>query len=122
MRVQVEIPENLRLRDGLSAVAGLILEQQLNVLLVPQQAIFGAFDAPIVRVQTESGIMERPVVLGNSDDFWTEVKEGLVEGDRIVMQSSQAADPFADAIRRFRSGGNTTFGGGSGGSVIIRGR
>ena len=120
VRVRVQIPDGLQLRDGLSAVAGLVLEQQLNVLLVPQQAIFGTFDTPTVRLQTDSGIIERTVVLGNSDDFWTEVRGGLREGDRVVMQSSQAEDPFSAAIRRFRGGGSNFSGGG--GVIIQQGR
>ena len=117
VRVRVQIPENLDLRDGLSAVADLVLEEQLNVLLVPEQAIFGSFEAPIVRLQTESGIVDRPVVLGNSDGFQPEVLGGLQEGDLVVRQSSQAADdPFGAFRQQFRS-----FGGGGGG-VIIRGR
>ena len=121
LRVRIQIPDNLQLRDGLSAVANLILEQQLNVLLVPQAAIFGSFEAPTVKLQTESGIVDRPVVLGNSDDFWTEVKGGLQEGDRVVMQSLQATDPFAEIFRRFRgSGGGGTFGSRGGGGVIIQ--
>ena len=116
VRVRVQVPDNLQLRDGLSAVADLILEQRLNVLLVPQQAIFGSFQAPTVKVQTGLGIVERPVVLGSSDDFWTEVRAGLQEGDRVVMQSSQTATDRFGAFRQFRSFGG---GGGRGGSQIV---
>jgi RND family efflux transporter MFP subunit len=121
VRVQVQAPDDFQLRDGLSAVADLILEQQLNVLLLPQQAIFGNFQNPTVLVETESGIIERPVVLGSSDDFWTEVIEGIRDGDRVVMQSSQSSnDPF-EAFRQL-CGGNFTGGGGGGGGVIIQQR
>ena len=116
VRVRVQIPDNLELRDGLSAVADLVLEQQLNVLLVPQQAIFGTFDQPTVRLQTDSGIIDHPVVLGNSDDFWTEVRSGLEEGDRVVMQSSQAPTDIFGAFRQFRGVA------GGGGNITIRGR
>ena len=89
----------------------------MNVLLIPQQAIFGSFQAPIARVETEDGIVERPLILVNSDDFWTEVLSGLQEGDRVVMQNSQSAsDPFS-AFRQLR-GGNFSGGGG----VIIQQR
>ena len=116
VRIRVQIPDNLELRDGLSAVADLVLEQQLNVLLVPQQAIFGTFDQPTVRLQTDSGIIDHPVVLGNSDDFWTEVRDGLQEGDRVVMQSSQAPTDIFGAFRQFRGVA------GGGGNITIRGR
>ena len=116
VRIRVQIPDNLELRDGLSAVADLVLEQQLNVLLVPQRAIFGTFDQPTVRLQTDSGIIDHPVVLGNSDDFWTEVRDGLQEGDRVVMQSSQAPTDIFGAFRQFRGVA------GGGGNITIRGR
>jgi RND family efflux transporter MFP subunit len=120
VRVQVDVPDDLQLRDGLSAVAGLVLEQQLNVLLIPQQAIFGNFQAPTVKLETASGIVERIVVLGDSDGFWTEVVEGLQEGDRVVMQSAQVSDDPFQALRdRFRGGGG---GGIGGGGALPRGR
>jgi hypothetical protein len=114
------VPDDLQLRDGLSAVAGLVLEQQLNVLLIPQQAIFGNFQAPTIKLETASGIVERIVVLGDSDGFWTEVVEGLQEGDRVVMQSAQVSDDPFQALRdRFRGGGG---GGIGGGGALPRGR
>ncbi len=61
-------------------------------------------DEPVVRVMTSSGIQERPVVLGNSDDFWTAVRQGLAEGDQVVMEVAQtSSDPFA-AFRQLRGG------------------
>ncbi|MCH8892433.1 MAG: efflux RND transporter periplasmic adaptor subunit [Chloroflexi bacterium] len=112
VRVQIQIPDGLRLRDGLSAVADLVLEQRLNVLLLPQQAIFGSFQAPTVMLETESGIEERPVILGDTDGFWTEVQAGLQEGDRVVIQNAQVSDDPFQALRdRFRGGGGIGGGG-----------
>ena len=78
------------------------------MLRVPQSALYGSFDEPVVRVMTSDGVQVRPVVLGNSDDFWTAVREGLAEGDQVVMEVAQTtSDPFA-AFRQLRGG----FGGG----------
>ena len=113
VRVQFQIPDDLELKDGLSAVADLVLEQQLNVLLLPQQAIFGSFQAPTVMLDTESGIEERAVILGDSDGFWTEVREGLQEGDRVVIQNAQVSDdPFQAFRDRIRGSGGGIGGGG----------
>ena len=121
VRVRVQIPDDLQLRDGLSAVADLVLEQKLNVLLLPQQAIFGSFQAPTVMLETESGIEERPVALGDSDGFWTEVREGIQEGDRVVVQSAQVSDdPFQAFRDRIRGGGGGGIGGGGGGGAFGR--
>lgn len=56
------------------------------------------------------------MVLGNSDDFWTVVTQGLADGDQVVMEVSQStSDPFA-AFRQLREGfGGGGFGGGGGG-------
>ena len=112
LRVQIEIPDNLELKDGLSAVADLVLEQQLDILLIPQGAIFGTFQNPVVKVETADGIIERPVVLGTSDDFWTEVIAGVVAGDRVVMKVSAAVDDPYGTFRQFRRGGPPGRGGG----------
>ena len=108
IRIRVGVPIGVQLREGLSATAEIILQEETNVLLVPQQAIRGSFDEPVIRVMTNEGIQERRVVLGNSDAFWTAVREGLAEGDQVVMEVTQTtSDPFA-AFRQLRGG----FGGG----------
>ncbi|MEC9309422.1 MAG: HlyD family efflux transporter periplasmic adaptor subunit [Chloroflexota bacterium] len=115
VRVQIEMPRGLDLKDGLSAVADLILEQQLDVLLIPQGAIFGSFQEPTVNVETSDGILERPVVLGASDDFWTEVIAGVTAGEMVVMKVSAAADDPYGTFRQFRRGGPPGRGGGPSG-------
>ena len=120
IRIQIQVPSGIQLREGLSATAGIVVQEESDVLLVPQQALYGSFEQPVVRVLTDSGIQERPVVVGNSDDFWTAVREGLSEGDQIVMEAAATTnDPFA-AFRQLRGGfggggGNFTRGGGGGG-------
>ncbi len=101
VRIDVETPQDVQLIGGLSAVAILVLEREENVLLVPQQAIAGSFQAPVVRVLTESGIEDRAVSLGSSDDFWTVVESGLNEGDRVVMQAAQSASDIFGSFRSF---------------------
>jgi HlyD family secretion protein len=112
IRVQIEIPRGLDLKDGLSAVADLVLEQQLDVLLIPQGAIFGSFQEPTVKLETSAGIVERPVVLGASDDFWTEAIAGVIAGDLLVMKVSAAADDPYGTFSQFRRGGSSGRGGG----------
>ena len=83
--VRVTAPDGLELPEGLSALAQVVIKEERDVLLVPLQALHGSFDSPTVMVQGETGLEERPVVLGISDDFWTVVTEGLTEGETVVM-------------------------------------
>ena len=87
--IRMEVPPSLSVREGLTAVTSIVLRQERNVLLLPQQALVGSFDSPMVRVLSGNGVVEtRPVTLGNSDDFWVTVKQGLQEGDQVVMESA----------------------------------
>ena len=83
--VRVTAPDGLELPEGLSALAQVVIKEERDVLLVPLQTLHGSFDSPTVMVQGETGLEERPVVLGISDDFWTVVTEGLTEGETVVM-------------------------------------
>ena len=58
-----------------------------------------------MKVETNEGILERPVVLGASDDFWTEVITGVTAGEMVVMKVSAAADDPYGTFRQFRRGG-----------------
>ena len=90
--IQVDARPGLDLREGLSAVASIVLREDKDVLLVPQQALYGTFDEPVVKALNADGTLEeRAVTLGVSDDFWVSVKDGLREGDQVAMQASEWA-------------------------------
>ena len=114
IRIQVQVPSDVTLREGLSAVASIVLREELNVLLVPQQALYGTFDQPIVRVVNEEGkIEERSVELGDSDEFWVAVRTGLTDGDQVAMVSDDV-DTGQFSFGQFRRvTGSSGRGGGS---------
>ena len=128
IRIQVRVPEGVELREGLSATASIVIREETNVILLPLQALYGTFEQPVVRVMFNGRIEERPVVLGNSDDFWVAVREGLSEGEQVVMEATQAASTgfsFRD-FRQFAGAGRFDgtrggFGGGGGGGQQPRG-
>ena len=110
IRIRVDTPQGVEPKAGMSAIANIVLRSERNVLLLPQQALYGSFDQPIVRVMTELGVTEQPVMLGSSDDFWVAVHDGLAEGDRIILEAADInSNQFS--FRQFR---RTTTGGGGG--------
>ena len=114
IRIRMEVPEGVRPRGGLSAVANIVLREERNVLLLPQQALYGSFDRPLVRILTDGGVSEIPVELGSSDDFWVSVKAGLSEGDQIILEGAEVGGgEFSFRNLRRATGGG--FGGGGGG-------
>ena len=90
MRVRADAPEGLALREGLSAVATVVVRRERDVLLVPLSAVFGTFEQPIVKVMNGQRVQERQVVLGATDDVWAVVAEGLSEAELVVMETNVA--------------------------------
>jgi multidrug efflux pump subunit AcrA (membrane-fusion protein) len=80
----------LQLPAGLTAVASVILREDNDVLLIPLDALHGTFENPLVRVSSNGQVEERPVELGNTDDFWVVVTSGIAEAELVVMKSQQA--------------------------------
>ena len=110
VEIRVNVPDDVRLQEGLSAVANVSLDSE-DGLLVPNQAISGTFDDPRVIVVNGSGFDSRSVVLGSSDGFWTVVQQGLAQGDEVVMEV-QAVEAQQLGFGGFRRGGGGNTGGG----------
>ena len=111
--IEVRVPEGVQLVEGLSATASIILREDIDVLLVPTQAIYGTFEQPVVLVMSNGSIREQPVALGNSDGFWIVVTNGLQEGDLVAIETAEAStDPFAQFRQQIQSGTRPEGGGG----------
>ena len=89
IRIELKPKSALKLKEGLSATAVVILREEKNVLLVPTQSIYGTYDKPTVQVWVEGKIEERAVKLGNTDDFWIVVLDGLTEGEKIITEVAE---------------------------------
>ncbi|MCH7800746.1 MAG: efflux RND transporter periplasmic adaptor subunit [Chloroflexi bacterium] len=120
IRISISLPPGIEVPEGLSAVANIVIREDRGVLLVPINSLYGSFDQPTVRVVKDGQVLDRPVVLGNSDDFWIVVDDGISEGDLVVMESQGPQSnqfDFGAAFNRRFSGGVTGFpGGGFGGA------
>jgi RND family efflux transporter MFP subunit len=91
-RISFDVPQGAKIKVGMSATADAISTQRTDVLLVPDRAINYGQDGPVVRVMVDKEIEERLVVVGISDGFQTEIKEGLEEGETVVVRGSTESD------------------------------
>lgn len=107
VQVRLNVPDGLSLREGLSATASVVISQLNGVLLIPTAAVQGTFTDPYVQVMDDGDLLDRPVTLGDSDDFWVQVVTGLDEGESVVMDA-----PDSGAFNVGGFGGFTGFGGG----------
>jgi len=91
IRISIDSISGVELRGGLSAVAEIVLKESKDSLLVPIQALYGSVQQPTVKLVRNGEVIEVPVELGISDEFWTVVTKGLSEGDQIVMKVKEAS-------------------------------
>jgi hypothetical protein len=73
------------LRPGMSAEVEIFVAQLDNVLTVPVQAVVEIRRKFYCWVQTEKAPQRRPVVIGLSDDKVIEIKDGVAEGENVIL-------------------------------------
>ena len=102
--------ESSGLRPGMTAVVEILVSELSGVLTVPVEAIVEQGGRTYCWVLSGSSHKRRPVVLGMSNNIDIEVKDGLVEGDVVILNPraivAEARDdddgkPADDVKRRF---------------------
>jgi len=94
------IPENFQLREGLTVTVSIVIAQRNDVLLVPNGAITTQAGQTYVQVVSPDGtIEERSITTGISDWQYTEVTDGLSEGEKVVVPQGTATTPATQEQR-----------------------
>ena len=121
IRVRIDVPQGLQLREGLSATANVTVRSERNAILVPVTAIGGSFSRPSVRAIRDGREQTVEVELGISDESWVAVRQGLQDGDQVVLAAAAAAAADARLQRTAGAGQGQIFvpGGASTGPVFV---
>ena len=77
------------LKPNLFARVGVILRENQAALTIPNAAIIEANGEKFVFVKQKGAYERIDIVVGTSDDKYTEVKDGLVPGDEVVTQGNR---------------------------------
>lgn len=101
--VSLEGAEEVPVKPGMTANLNIVVGRRENVLLVPAMAVQRGEEGNVVRVQDspQGPAVETQVALGLSDGTYVEVKLGLNEGDRVVVEYQ----PTQERSRGFREFG-----------------
>ena len=83
--------EDIQLREGLTVIVNIIVEEKTNVLLVPNQAIAQQGTESYVKVSTDGVVQERLVQTGISNWQSTEITGGLDEGETVLVPEGTTA-------------------------------
>lgn len=101
VKIDFDVPQDSNLKVGMSATADIIINERSSVLLVPDRAIKQDRQGnPIVLVMVDEQIEARPVVIGISDGFQTEIVGGLSEGETVVLEMGAGVQPSPEPAGR----------------------
>jgi RND family efflux transporter MFP subunit len=90
-KIELNVPEDSGVRIGMSTETDIVLASRTDVLLVPDRAISEDSEGnSVVNVVIEDDeLEERPVIVGISDGFDTEIISGLKVGETILARSKR---------------------------------
>ncbi|NLX54983.1 MAG: TolC family protein [Planctomycetaceae bacterium] len=86
------------LRPGMTAECEILVQHLPDVLTVPVAAVVEQRGAFYVWTNSPTGPERRPVILGATNDQFIEVKDGLVEGEEVIL-NPRAAVAEARAVK-----------------------
>jgi RND family efflux transporter MFP subunit len=86
VKVTVEVFDNtLRLRPGMFVEVRIAIGAKENVLVIPRKAILYKQNKTYVFVMNRNQVSQREVLLGLTEEDYVEVRNGLDEGEVIVV-------------------------------------
>jgi hypothetical protein len=81
----IKLPQMEGLKPGMSAVVEIITAQHQDVLTAPVAAVIETGEEAFCWVKTSQGAQRRSLQLGDTNDVFTVVEEGLAEGEQVVL-------------------------------------
>ena len=84
---EIENPAH-RLKPGMFVEQAIVLEKGTDVLSVPLDAVLEDEGSRFVFVEYGSTYTRHEIVVGVKDDRYIEIKEGLLPGERVVVQGT----------------------------------
>ncbi len=83
----IKLPPMKHPMPGMSAEVQIIIGRHKNVLMIPVAAVVETEESDFCLVNTAKGTQRRRLTLGDTNDMFTVVKEGLKEGDQVVLNT-----------------------------------
>ncbi|NNE00709.1 MAG: hypothetical protein HKN47_25620, partial [Pirellulaceae bacterium] len=88
----VQLPSVAGLRPGMSAEVEIVLAEHKNVVKIPVSAVLETEDATLCWVKTTTGTQRRVLILGDSNDVFIVVEDGLKEGDEVILNPAAVVE------------------------------
>jgi len=95
----ITLPSVQGLKPGMSAEVEVIIDRYTDVLTIPVAAVVETSQGNFCWVKTAAGAKRRSLRLGDTNDVFTVVEVGLLEGDEVVLHPFAFKEAQALAIR-----------------------
>jgi HlyD family secretion protein len=82
VKLQAQDP---RIRPGMSCSIEILVDDLVDVLYVPLQAVFLDAGLPVCFVSSANVVTKRTVTVGQSNTKWVEIPSGLAEGEVVLL-------------------------------------
>ncbi len=93
----VTIDEEVELlKPGMSAVVEIRVDRLLDVLSVPVQAVVQIENDNWCYVRSTRGVERRSIKLGRSNDKFVDIRDGINEGDEVVLNPTAVIDESSE--------------------------
>ncbi len=91
LQAEIEIPNSSRLlKPGMFARIEVVLLEKPEVLAIPSNAVMENQGEKFVYLLEGNKAARRPIVTGIEQDRFVEVREGLKEGDQVIVRGQEA--------------------------------
>ena len=81
----IDLPDAKNLRPGMSAEVEVILADHKDVITIPVGAVVETQTENLCWVKSESNVERRAITLGDSNEVFIVVTDGLAEGEEVVL-------------------------------------
>lgn len=98
--VTIELEGDSHLKNAMSATATLVTNSAEGVLMVPIDAVESIDGERFVNVVKDGQTEQRAVTIGLTTSELAEVKEGLTEGESVVVKAKETEDLFTAMMRQ----------------------
>ena len=92
----VSLPGIPNLRPGTSAEVEILVAAHEDVLLIPVAAIVEQNDEAFCWIQTPSGVHRQQIQIGDTNDIFTIVTDGIQKGDEVLLNPYAYEAPVVD--------------------------
>ena len=96
----IKLPKRAGLKPGMSSEVEIIIAQYENVILIPVSAVLETDSETLCWVLSATGPQRRAIEVGDSDDVFIVVENGLEEGEQVILSPLSSVKEAQDEARK----------------------